>query len=741
MDQNIIPYSGFSIERTMVADAGVVEKDVPVQRIFIGDNSGSMYGSIKALSESLKKTIRETTRVGDSVTVIWFSSQAGFVIRGFNVQDSDDLDRLDGRIESEFRARGMTSFNPALVLAKQVIDEDVAGNGESAVALTFMSDGHDNCNSRQSIYDLVESIAPLVDRAVVVEYGWYADTSTLHAMADRLNATYVFAEQVDRLIEVLDEEISAPVKSVPLVQVDSSAKLLVDPDTMRVFRVDEEGIAWVPMNVREVFGVINADEKPRTAPKGQDARILYALLAVHVQRDDVDITEKLLNTIGDKGLYRRYVNAFSKQDFVVIAEEAQAASADSSKRFLSGYGKNLVPDQDAPCVMDVLQTLSEGDNLINLADLNYRRVGRRTLSAKDVKAKEIAEIQQQIALATDQDALAPLFRKLATLASDAVEGLTFVDTDHKVPLADLTFSSSRPNVSILARIAGKVLVSPAKAHALGIPEVIESQRWRNFTIIADGIVNVPMLPVIVDKATFEKLQGLGVVKGRWSAGKQFNIELGDLPVINRRMVSSQKADVFVSDEISNLDVKAHAKVVNWLLDKTRKELGLGDSHRSQGLSERFGHEAAEWLKANGLTDSGYSPRSLVAPATEEINSHEVKVSVKGLSSLPKVEDVIAAIAKGKADQPKFRMMAEEVRAHDLDGMTEKEKMAYLPVLEATAAKYKALSRKLNRESAISRFTLIVGRTWFYDRDDREAFTISENGYDVTVALKDTVIKI
>lgn len=740
MTQSVIyPVSKtLNLEHIKIANGPVKEVVAPVERIYILDESGSMYASMKQLASNLKRIIRSTTFVGDLVTIAWFSDRSGFVCKRFSVENKAHLAEIDKLIEDNVYARGCTSFVPVI---KEVHELLKSTPDNYATSLCFMSDGHDNCNSRDAIYKAVEEIAPLVDRSAIIEYGWYADGNTLHAMADRLNATYMFAEKVDDLIGFLEAEINTPVRSVPSVEISSKSPFLLNIEDGRVFKV-ENGIALIPENIVSVSGVFKAENATVVEKNEAILEQLYAILSVSMLRQDNDLSLEILSTLGDVRLFERFSNAFSKQDYVVVSELASSAVQNKAQRYLHGYKENLVPDVNAVCVLDILRLLSAGENYLNMKDFNYNRIGRKTLKGRDVTIAEIQKIQSEILVTQDNDKLTALFQKLASLADNA-EGLQFVDDTKLVPLNSLTFSGSRPNVSILVNINGKVLIPADKARLYNLPLTIESVRFRNLTIIADGIVNVAILPVVLDKETFNALKEKEVLSGEWTEGTQYNIDLSTFPVINRGMVESLSSVDFINSEIETTAIKAHEKVVKYFLKTIREQLGLGDSHRSAGLLSKYSETAVQWLKENGLTDGGFSPRVLSAPTSEEVNSYEVKVKIKDMSSLPKVEDVISAIAKGNTSATKFKFMVDSVREFlpHVEGKTPEELKAYLPSLESDAEILHRTTRRLNTENAIKKFILVVGKSWFSDREDRDAFTTSVDGLNVTVELKDTVIKI
>ena len=87
-------------------------KEVTADHIFIIDCSGSMYGALSELREHLKAKITSLLKVGDTLTVVWFSGrgQFGTVFEGESVKDLAALETIKKQIDRWLNAMGSTGF-------------------------------------------------------------------------------------------------------------------------------------------------------------------------------------------------------------------------------------------------------------------------------------------------------------------------------------------------------------------------------------------------------------------------------------------------------------------------------------------------------------------------------------------------------------------------------------------------------------------------------------------------------
>jgi hypothetical protein len=221
----------------------------------------------------------------------------------------------------------------------------------------------------------------------------------------------------------------------------------------------------------------------------------------------------------------------------------------------------------------------------------------------------------------------------------------------------------------------------------------------------------------------------------------FVIDVGALPVINRKMIKSVSAKDFFSTQYDLTRAQAAQKVFN----SFSKE--LLPPKKAEGFAALYGDAAAAWLKEQGFTDySGFSPKTVQAEASDYYLGRELKVSLKGLSSLPSLKDYRAGKSPAAAKLMKpfydkvegFLKSDVYAKAADKDGVLK----AWLEG-EASAAKKNA--RSLIYRVAQTTFCIIVGQIWFAEfssLDENSMLLDTDEGrIEVKAELKEIQIKI
>jgi len=390
--------------------------------------------------------------------------------------------------------------------------------------------------------------------------------------------------------------------------------------------------------------------------------------------------------------------------------------------------------------------------LLDHKDFQYKRIGRGKLDASEnLNANEKAELEKltkELAGEKDVKKIKAINEKMAAITANKGDALKFEadDAPDGYAVNTLTFNEDRPNVSIQIRKTGTVDISgrlPAE-HKGKIPEKFQTFIFRNYAIIKDGIINVDKLPVLLSQATFDKLKAEGVVSGSYKAGEPITLDLRSLPVINRQMVKSVSAKSFFTTAFELTKAQADQKVFNSFTKD------LLPAKKSEGYAALYGDEAANWLKEQGFTDySGFNPKSTVAESTDFYMGKELKVSLKGYSSLPSLKDAKAKLAS-KPNPPSLLMKPaiEEVEsflASDAYKKAGDQNKALETWLSGKAKASKEACRKHIYDIAQTTFSLVVGQTWF-----SEFASIDENKMDIdvdgtkvscTVEMKEIEVKI
>jgi hypothetical protein len=135
----------------------------------------------------------------------------------------------------------------------------------------------------------------------------------------------------------------------------------------------------------------------------------------------------------------------------------------------------------------------------------------------------------------------------------------------------------------------------------------------------------------------------------------------------------------------------------------------------------YSAEAAEWLKTIGVTDyNGFSPKTTAAEATDFYMSVNLFTKVKGLSGLPKVEDVIAKMEKRvplKTAEWLLSLAIEEYNDQLASPMfvtmpASLQTLALQNYITARSNDLNTARRKALSEIAKIKFSLILSKKWF-----------------------------
>lgn len=758
--------------------------ETPTNHIAVIDCSGSMCGELPQIRQQLKQRLPKLLKEGDTFSVIWFSGrgQFGVLLEAEPVATLTDLKDVERAIDRWLQPQGLTGFKEPLEEVTKLVARVAKKNGNPC-ALFFMSDGCDNQWGRGDILKAVTTAAGVLAQATFVEYGYYADRPLLTAMAEKAGGQMIHAQDFDAYAPTFEAVVQKRAPGAPRVEV------AIQGDPIRGFAWSaqdgdlvtfavENGKAAVPGNTKSVWYLspslvgnecasqINLQEiAGNLGPgmydgivmdrDGESVSAAYAALSLFSARMAPEIVLPLLKATGDVTFIDQFGGLFGKQKYSAFMDATKAAVFDSKKRWTKGFDPKKVPAEDAYTVLDVLKLLqSDDENRVLLDDprFKYARIGRGRVDATQVLT---AEDQAKLAALTTELAKAGKNAKKAADITAQIQAITnkpealkfeALPAPEGYAVSSLTFNEEKPNVSMLVRKTGFVDLTKSNAPK-GIPNRFETFVFRNYAIIKDGLVNVAVLPVKISEKTLETLFQVNA-QGRlpdtfaMMENGVMLLNLGLLPVINRKMTKTLSAKQLFDDEWKLLGVQAQQKVFNTLLKE------LAGTKKSEGFVEKYGQEAADWLKEKGFTDySGFSPKAVQAEATDVYTAKELSVSIKGFSSIPSLNDFKKQAAKGKLT-PSAQLMegaykeAEAFRATEAGQDPEK----YKGWLHAKIQRLDLERRAALAAKAQSVFCTIVGQTWFaefssLDENTLKLKTPEGSPIDCKVEMREVEVKI
>lgn len=740
--------------------------------IAVIDCSGSMSSDLPRIRAQLKARLPKLLAEGDTFSLIWFSGrgQFGTLLEAEPVATLKDLQDVNTAIDRWLKPIGLTGFKEPLAEAAALVGR-VSNKNKNPFALFFMSDGCDNQWGRGDILKTIEDVAGKLASATFVEYGYYADRPLLTAMAEKCGGSLIFAESFDDYTP----KFEAKMQQRAIGEKKIAAKIQGDAIGGFVFALDatkheittfgiEGDKATMPTYVREVWylspTMIGA--KMDTVPSGQLRQFAcdnepfgsaaYAALSLFAVRMKPDIVYPILKALGDVAFINLFSGCFGKQKYTEFMQTARTATFYSDVRLTEGYDPTKVPAEDAFTVLDLLRLLSEDDStriLLDHPSFKYSRISRGRVDADEnfyvAEQEQLDELKAKLARAKKPAEIKALQVEMDALTAKKREALKFVATPAPdgYALEGLVYNESRANISMKVLKLGTVdLSSRDSAEQLALPATFTTKIWRNYSIVVDGLVNIEQLPVVVAESTYNMLRAAGVrmamtpvsvvaKTGQYEAV----IDVKALPIVNRTMVGTVSAAALIEAQYELTEAKAYQKVYNAFVKDLAPDAKTADSD----LAVTYGEDAAAWLKEQGITDNGFSPKSTQAESTDFYLAKELEVKLKGYGSLPKLTD--AKAGKGGGGGAFMKAAIDRVEPL-LAKLNEPGKVAWLQAAQQTTTKQ---TRQLIQKMAMTKFAIIVGQVWpvEFKSIDENTLTVKIGDKQVTgtIAMEETEIHI
>ena len=725
--------------KTIVAKKSEAVVESPINHIMVIDCSGSMSYDLPKIRKQLKNKLPSLVKDGDTVSLVWFSGKGEFgrLVDRVKVKDLTDFERLNVAVDRWLKPVGCTGFVEPLNSVKELIKEE-----DGCYSMMFLTDGYDNEWSKEQIIDATKELSEVISGAVFVEYGYYCNHALLEEMATEIGGSVLFAEDFDSYDPIFDNVMSNNSISTKKVEVE----LIKEPLFGLVYSISENGVSTykvennkvrVPENTEAIYYfadedvdkvcfIDDADFEKRNAYYRE---ILSGLSVLVLQRKG-QFVKSILKELGLNSLYNKFSNCFGKQALYDFQKSLTASDVFDSN-------ENIVDNSSAYSVINLLRLLQLSKCEIAIDKMKYNRIGRATVQEETLSEKEKEDIANSIKLASTADEIAEIMNKSQSLLASKKK-LKFTAKTNNCPISSVTWNDTRPNVSLLFKIDGTVELSDDRPE--GLPKEFETFVHRNYTIIRDGLVNVEFLPVILDEYTYFLLQQLGFPDSKpFVKGEVTYFNLKNLPLINENMIKEVSAKDYFENIYKLNSLKASAKVY-----KHFKDIVCPES-RSEGISDKYDENVANYLATVGITDGGFAPKVQTVKGSDFYMATELIAKIKGISKVPSVNAVMEKVKANKklnaADNLIYDVFS--ICESNQNNMTADEFVEWLSnELYDANDKIKELSGEL----AQTRFAIIVGQTWFKEFNSIEncSMTLKLNGnddFECSVEIKDTTVSI
>ena len=746
MKKNVKLDENYYLVSQEVNSTVTVEVAKKTNHIAVIDVSGSMSGDLQQIRTQLKNKLSNLMKEGDTISIVWFSGsrEAGILKEEVEVKSLKTLSDLNDAIDKWLRPVGLTAFLKPLQLVKELIGRIRTNRRDGVFSMIFLTDGYNNDCPWNEVTKALKDLENDITSSTFVEYGYYADSRRLTEMASILGGEKISCDGFDEFEPVFASNISKSIRGGKKTVVEITDKYLYD----FVFSVD--GSSVLLYNIVDGKVMVGGDVKeihffsPKelgVTDNGTDTA-LYA--AIYVLSDKLlnDDAEKVFYALGDNHYYKMLVNAFGKQKLNGFKTAIKECIADTSKRFPDGGRAKITPVSDnAYCFMNLIEDLGNIEGCLffpSHSNFSYNRIGRKKVAVgstlTDADKQRLAEAKN----------IEELNKITAELVEKKVD-LKFVNSDYNkgYPLTDIVWNEERANLSVRTYIDGEAILPENK---FGVDKVA-SFRYKTYTLVKDGIVNVQKLPVSYSDELHRHLSMNGVqfelTMDLLDKSKSIiTIDLNSIPLVNRGMVKAVSAKSLAIAEWNLLKLQADKKVYDYyrksLFPKTSKSFV---EMLTIDLGEEKAKECADWLKEIGITDyNGFAPKTTDEESTDFYMSVHLATKVKGFSSLPKVEDVVNKLKDGKPLKPSELIMSDAVKKYQSQLESEiyqtlseeQQKDVLKTYLEAKSVESNKLKRKAMQEIAEIKFSVILSKRWFteFKSFDENTLTLNLDGQDL-----------
>jgi hypothetical protein len=692
-----------------------VEVTKKTNHIFVVDVSGSMSWELPKIRTQLKNKLSNLMKEGDTISIVWFSGrdQSGILKEEVEVKSLTTLSSLNDAIDKWLHPVGMTAFLKPLQLVKELTGRISKNRPDSVFSMIFLTDGYNNDCPWMDVIKAVKDLETDIASSTFVEYGYYADTQKITQMAAILGGEKISCDGFDDFEPLFDRKISQSAKGGKKTLVDVTDKYLYD----FAFSVSDGSVILYNIVDNKIMVGSDVKEIHFFSPKevGVDAgtnatdTALYAGIYVLADKLLNDDAEKLFYALGDNHYYRMLSNAFGKQKLNAFKTAIKECIADVSKRFPDG-GKAKIQkvDENAYCLMNLINDLGELENCLfypNHPEFKYNRIGRKMVSSASVLTEAEKKLLSEAKNVEEANKLLKEFEEKKVDVK-----FVALDKDKGYALTDLVWNEERANLSIRICITGEAILPENKFKI----DKVATYKYNTFTIIKDGIVNVEKLPVSYSDELYQLIMNKGINADIDETAGTIVLKLNSLPLVNKRMVKAISANELAKQEWALIRLQGDKKVYDYY----RKTLFPKES---KSFIELYSQEAADWLKEVGVTDyNGFAPKVTAEESTDFYMSVNLITKIKGLSSLPKVEDVVAKIKAGKELKLSEWVMADAINKYaaqldsdiykSLGEEQQKEMLKTYLITKSTILNKQR--RKALQEIAEIKFALILSKKWF-----------------------------
>lgn len=229
------------------------------------------------------------------------------------------------------------------------------------------------------------------------------------------------------------------------------------------------------------------------------------------------------------------------------------------------------------------------------------------------------------------------------------------DEDKKIYIdfKNLIYNKENLNISIRYIVPGKLTINPKQAKAVGLStNIFDAHIFREQTLIKDGEFNISSFYILASNDTLNYLRGLKIQNlykliedNEYILENYTPIEINTslIPIINSKYCSTNDSLDFILDCTFNQRVaECKQKILKYYIEKS--------PNRNSNPCSKYTKEQISLLREYGLDEHGTYEGIDNKPSNNKSNNHQYRFfefSIKGFSTLPKIDELLKKIANKK----------------------------------------------------------------------------------------------
>lgn len=696
-----------------------------LSHIWVIDRSGSMTYMLDELVDDLILKSKDLSN-GDVLSLGWFSSEGDYryLLKGLKISGQSDLDVISKTLNSFRSSRGATCFSEILIDTESVVADLAAFGLEHA--LMFLTDGYPVVSNYskeiKAIESAVEKLQSKVASALIVGYGNYYNKELLAQITQQIGGSLIHNHDLQQFKLSMTSYMEDARKNGSKLEVKipkgASYPFSINNGSIISYENREGSVMFTPSRnkTNQIIFYLSSEaegeeiklENLSSNDENTMLRASYALSYLLCNRTKTDTALEVLNVTGDVALLTGVYNAFTNAEYGAIEDKLKKAVVSSSARYVSGRSKNFLPDENAFCIVDLVDLLLADSSVVFYPyhkDFSYSRIGQGYEASED--------------------------------------SLKFIPVENPCSnLNGVVWNKTKLNLSIRAKIHGHVVL-PEDAEKYGLTRNYPTFIWRNYTLVKDGFLNTDILYIRnLSDVSLNKLEkvskeiGVNLLE---KAGDYYALHLHYLPVMNRGMAKGKNSAKDLCENIwKENELESQIKVMKYYSDlyKSEKKSGAVLSASQQ-----------EYLKTYGVTEGGFSPKVEKKDASDFYFAKEFDVKISKFSSIPKVQEVeekLTLIEKG--DTKKKLTPSEELLAKGIKKFQESLKAGAgdrikVATAESFLHKMQEELRRIRSEIQRTKFAFLLGKQSFKEFSSREENSLEVDGKTFTISIREVKVPV